>query len=123
MKKISTLTILLGLMLLFLSVYNYYRFIVNRDYVIIIPIECEPGKERCFEDQCLKKTDGQECYNKLLYYKLLHKRAYNIPECYSQSPEKRIECPPLACEGYEKDCFVQYCSKQIGNEIAVCSGQ
>lgn len=115
MKKLSIFVSLLIAVMVVAAIYNYYRIIIKKDYLILIPIACEPETEDCFEDQCLK-NEQEGCYNNLLYYKILQKRAFNVPACYSLAPDKRINCPALQCQTGEKDCLIDFCEEKDEQE-------
>lgn len=101
-------------------VVTYYRYIVQRDYVIEARVGCDPHKETCFVHIC-DSTTGEECTGDpekdTSYYKLIRRNAKNIPIC-----DPKIEgCNALVCPNGEEDCAFTLCDPTKTGEGDRCS--
>lgn len=95
--------------------FTFYRFIVQKDYLIEGEADCDPTTEKCFIWQCTpdSSVNDEACTGNaekdIWYYKLVQKKAANIPLC---NPDEDKNCKPLACVPEEKDCMEIFCNEQ-----------
>lgn len=99
----------------------FYRTIIKHDYLISQEISCNPETESCFVLVCDPAEDdtcvGTEA-ERTSYYKIIEKKAYNIPLCDSSAGD----CPEPACTEGESDCQIILC--EPGNSDGLpCSGE
>jgi hypothetical protein len=104
-------------LILFGSVaFTYYRIMIKRDYLISAEAECDPYAEKCFIYECDPETE--ECTGDpeedTYYYKLIKRKAFNIPSCNSDEDE---DCESLVCLENEEDCSYELCEE--GNEDGI----
>ena len=86
---------LVAVMTLFLV---YQKYIVDRDYLAFVKSECNPETSACFVSECDFESDPRCEGEKTRYYKVVVKKAYNLP--------------PLDCGRKEEGCRVFYCSAE-----------
>jgi hypothetical protein len=93
-------------------VFTYIRVFVHMDYMLVKEVSCDPETELCFvytaeelceeseEENCLETTESE-------YYKIIYKKAANVPEC---SPYGEEECPELSCAENEpeEECYYEF---------------
>lgn len=104
----SKIFLLVFFLILLVSVgATYYKMMIKRDYILSVQIDCDPYSEECFIDD-----SGEDTW----YYKVLNKKAYNIPEC---DPNQDEDCV-IACEENEKDCEEVLCSEETVEEGGEC---
>ncbi len=99
--------------------YAYNRFYIEKDYLILQSVSCDPETENCFVWQCDPATE--ECSaneeENIDYYKYIEKPAANISEC--ENPD---ECEEISCEPSEEDCVITTCTPDSALEEGVqCS--
>lgn len=99
--------------------HSYTRFYVEKDFLILQHVSCDPETENCFVWQC--DPAAEECTGNpeedTEYYKILEKKAANIPECSIEE-----ECEESFCEIGETDCIESLCTPEAAElEEAVCS--
>jgi len=123
MDKKSKILILVFLLLIVASVaVTYYRIFIKRDYIISAEMDCDPLEENCYLWICDPAVDGEgyctgDPEEDTWYYKILNRKAYNIPMC-DPSDE---ECEALMCPEGEADCEILNCEE--GEEDCVTSEQ
>ncbi len=102
------------ILILYAVVATYMRVYVNKDYLISNEVSCDPSIEACFvytpeelcdgseEENCVENTEPE-------YYKIIYKKAANIPFC-EYNPDLGESCPELTCvEGEsEEECYYEY---------------
>ncbi len=97
------------LLLLGSVAFTYYRIVVKRDYLISAEADCDPYTEECFVYNCDPQTE--ECTGNLeedtSYYKIIKKKAYNIPDCDPNTDENCV----IACNEGEEDCSYELCEE------------
>jgi hypothetical protein len=98
---------------------SYYRFFVAKDYVIEAQADCDPAAEACFvsvcdpqEEQC--SGDPEEDTS---YYKVVHRKAANIPLCNPNDEG----CDALVCQPDEEGCEEILCDPNSLAEGQQCS--
>ncbi|BFT95028.1 MAG: hypothetical protein MNSN_05390 [Minisyncoccus archaeiphilus] len=116
-KKSKILFIGFLVFTLLIVMFSFYKYKIVNDYYIKIRVGCNPSFESCFVAQC---DEGyQDCSNsskeKLLYYKLLNIKAFNIPKCYQDG-----SCLWINCDG-GKDCYELLCNPENPLEGEICS--
>lgn len=96
----------------------YYRYYIQRDYIITSQAACDPYVETCFvslcdsnEDECSENPDEN-----ISYYKDISRNAKNVPVC---NPTEE-GCSALSCPVGETDCEVTLCDTNVNGSI-VCS--
>lgn len=99
---------------------TYYRYIVERDYIIQAEADCDPYTEACFVYVCDPEA-GEECTGDpaedTSYYKLIERNAKNIPLC---DPNDET-CDVLTCPEGEEDCAITLCDPVTAEEGMECS--
>lgn len=110
MSKRSKTFFLLLVTILIVSVFaSYYRYYVNRDYLIEIQIDCDPSLESCFVWNCDSTIEG-ECTgdqsNDIWYYKYFYRNAKNVPIC---NPSEE-NCDVYTCQNNEENCYEKTCT-------------
>lgn len=92
---------------------SIYRYLSREDFFVYARVPCDPQSEACFVEPC--EEEGCE----VSPYKVVNKKAYNIPECDAWAGE----CMPLECEPNELSCTVLYCSEEnlSGEPNAICT--
>jgi len=117
--KSKTLFVVFILIILAAIGLSYYRYMVLRDYYVTVEEECDPQIEKCFVYEC-DPADDSECptnpEERVSYYKIIQKKAYNIPLC---DPQKD-DCPPLTCAD-DPSCLETLCDESGLAEGEVCS--
>lgn len=106
--------IILGVLIVlvvFSVVATYYRVFINEDYVISAQISCDFQTESCFV------VPADEGEGETSYYKIIKKKAANIPFCNPHVGE----CPELSCEQGEIDCEVINCDATKLSDGESCS--
>ncbi|MDD5750164.1 MAG: hypothetical protein PHU56_00735 [Candidatus Pacebacteria bacterium] len=98
---------------------SFCKYFVLKDYYIRAEVECDPRMENCFMAECDPLSDD-ECPEspdeRISYYKIVEKKAYDIPLCDSDSPD----CQPFTC-GQSDNCREIFCDETARPEGASCS--
>jgi len=99
---------------------TYYRFMVQRDYMIQAEADCDPYTESCFVYVCDPEA-GEECTGDPVedtsYYKLIDRNAKNIPLC---DPADET-CTALVCGEGEADCSYTLCDPATATDGEACN--
>jgi len=101
---------------------TYYRYIVQKDFLVKYETPCEPSEEACFVYECDLEAD--ECTGNpeedTTYYSLMYRKAYNIPEC---DVEVEGDCDDAyVCPDGEEGCSVVTCTEETATaEEVTCS--
>ncbi len=107
--------IIFGFLILGSIVFTYCRVVIEKDYIISAETDCDPYSEKCFIYVCDPATE--ECTGDPeednWYYKIIKRKAYNIPSCNPNDEE----CDALICPNGEEDCGYAFCEE--GNEDGV----
>jgi len=99
---------------------TYWRIFVKQDYVISNEVDCDPYEEACFIWECVPGSleEWEQCTGDpemdVWYYKLVERKAANIPLC---DPEEDEDCAPFVCEEDEEDCTEYLCEEGNADEI------
>lgn len=101
---------------------TFVKYFVLKDYEIHINIPCNPRNESCFVYEC---EDGEvDCEENsegamVQYYKVLQKKAYNLPSCMKDS----VSCEDvvLTCAENEESCEIVLCDTSQKSESEICS--
>lgn len=89
---------------------TFVKYFVLKDYEIRMNIPCNPQNESCFVYEC---EDGEmDCEENgegvmVQYYKVLQKKAYNLPSCM-KDPDS-CENRTLVCAEDEELCEIFFC--------------
>lgn len=90
--------------------FSFYKFYLLKDYSVSGEVSCDPATESCFVYVC--NPEEEECTGDpeqdTFYYKLIYKKAYNIPICDKILPG----CEELFCEESEADCSIVTCNSE-----------
>lgn len=91
---------------------TYYRIFIKKDYVISAEIDCDPLEENCYLWECDPEVDGEDVCtgdpeDDIWYYKILNRKAYNIPLCDPNDED----CEALVCPEEEEGCEVLNCEE------------
>lgn len=95
--------------------FTYLRVFVNKDYLLVKEVDCDPEAESCFvytpEELCVGDEDPECVSNtEAEYYKIIYKKAANVLVCEPDTLGEGEECPELMCgEGEtEEECYYEY---------------
>lgn len=128
--KSKALFLILVLLVLGSAVFTYYKYIVKRDYVIQAATDCDPEFEACFVWECDPESmvEGEACTgvpdNDIWYYKLIERKAYNIPDCPASpagGDPNDEDCNALVCGEDEPDCQEILCDSENVPEWEYCN--
>lgn len=111
----------LVLMIVYAIGATYVRVFVKMDYLMMNEVSCDPAIESCFvytpEDLCVD-SEEVDCVENTEpeYYKIIYKKAANIPFCEYNS-EAGESCPELTCVAGESEaeCYYEYCEEGCFN--------
>ena len=112
-KKSKILIIVFILLILGSVAATYYRIFVKRDYIISAQMDCDPLSENCYVWKCDPAVDGEETCTgdpeeDIWYYKILNRKALNIPLCDPNDEE----CEALTCPEGEAECEMTNCNPE-----------
>jgi hypothetical protein len=121
---------ILILMIVYAITATYMRVFVKMDYLMMNEVSCDPASESCFvytaEEACEESEDQATCLEEteLWIYKIIYKKAANIPAC-EYNPELGESCPELTCvEGEsEEECYYKYCEEGCAESEVVESDE
>jgi hypothetical protein len=118
-KKSKILFIALSVSVALSVFVSYYRIFIAKDYIIEAQTECDPSVEACFVAVCdpVEEECSENPQEDILYYKILQRKAANIPLC----DPKEEGCRALLCEEGEVDCSEILCDSANAEEEVVCS--
>ncbi len=103
---------------------TYLRVFVYENYFLVKEVACDTETGSCFErtpemacadletqeetDACLNETTETE------YYKIIHIKAYAVPDCTDADMNEEGNCPDLVCaEGAsDEECFYEFNTDQ-----------
>jgi hypothetical protein len=122
--KSKVLLILLSFLVIVSISASYYKYLVLRDYVIEVSVDCDPSTETCFTYLC--DPAFEECTGnpdeETWYYKILFRNAYNFPNC---DVDTDPECNLYSCPDGELGCEELLCTDEalteLGLEGEVCT--
>lgn len=121
MDKKSKIFFLVFFLLIVSSIaVTYYRFMVQRDYMIQAEAECDPYTESCFVYVCDPATETTctgDPVQDTSYYKLIDRNAKNIPAC---DPADET-CTALVCGEGEADCAYTLCDPATAKDGEACN--
>lgn len=115
MKKINInfhehllLFIILPLIIV-VSIFSYYRFVVNNDYLIGYEGTCDPNTQKCFigceDDICTKEY----------YYSKMTKYG---PDLYNECGNDITDCESAnICLVNDRGCSITYCDEKLSGNI------
>lgn len=113
-KKSRYLLYLLIILLVGSAIYKFYKFVIERDFIITAEISCDPEVENCFIWDC--DIADEECDQSP--YKYITKNAKNAPLCDPYTDEG---CEELFCSPGEADCEITICSEDELGDEEICS--
>ena len=102
--------------------YEYYRLVMLKNYTVMMHVPCDPQTKTCFVAVCNPENevctgDAKQDTN---YYSILHKMAYNMPDCNPLD----VTCQgKLACVENENQCSVTYCNASTVDVGMRCSNE
>ncbi len=113
---------ILTLMILISISFSYYKYIVKMDYQVFAHVACDKNTENCFEEECV---DSDNCEinsdgNKVKYYKIISKNAYNIYMCRNSSNKEGCT-GEYKCTLGESNCSYEFCTSDNSKYISGCS--
>jgi len=114
-KKNKIFWTIFALLIIVSIFFMYMRVFVNKDYMLVQEVSCDSTTDSCFvhtpEDLCLESEDF-DCVSKTEaeYYKVIYKKAANVPVCNPSTLAEGENCPELMCEDEEADeeCYYEY---------------
>jgi hypothetical protein len=90
-------------------VFSFYRFIVNRDYIISYEGTCDPYINACFQG-----CEGDNC-EKEYYYSKVQKYAADL---HKECGNNIIGCEAAnICLANDRECSVTYCNTEVDGYI------
>lgn len=98
---------------------TFSKYFILKDYYIQAQADCDPAVSACFVSTCDPTTDStcsQDPAQQTSYYKLVTKKAYDIPLC-DPNDEK---CQALECLSGQ-DCKVEFCAEATKPEGEECN--
>lgn len=121
-RKTKIFFLIIGLSIIGSVAATFYRFMIEKDYVIENQIDCDPSIDRCFVWKCDPASDveGEKCTGDpekdTWYYQIARRKAANIPLC---NPDGDENCDSWTCSEGEKDCATTFCDDQtkIAQEV------
>ena len=119
MDKKSKIFFIVFFLLIMTSVaLTYYRYIVQRDYIIEAEMECDPYTEACFTYVCDPEVDGEDVctgdpVEDTSYYKIINRNAKNIPLCDPNAED----CEAFVCPEGEEECEMILCDPATSDGI------
>ncbi len=86
---------------------SYYRFVINRDYIVEYESTCDSTTEACFS-----KCEDDTCENKINYL-IIRKQANDL---YNECGTDITNCEVAnKCLISDRDCYVEYCEPKIND--------
>jgi len=116
-KKSKILFGVLAILIVGAIVATYDRIYIKLNYPVMAEISCDPILENCFVYECTPEDDptcSSDPAEQVSYYKIIEKKAANIPSC---DPNDTENCPELSCAPGEADCQVTLCTTDNEDEI------
>lgn len=112
-KKNRIFWVVFILLIIFVVADTYVRIFLQKDYMLLIEVQCNPELESCFAhtpaDLC-KDSDDQNCIQNTEseYYKILHKKAATVPNYCERNSEG--VCVELYCSDSDsvEDCYYEF---------------
>ncbi len=100
MKGVNVLLVCIIVLLIGVSGFaKYYKYVIQRDYLITAAVSCNPESESCFVYEC----DGPECTEQA--YKYIEKKAYDF----------------AVCNPYTQECQEETCTDESGCTETLCT--
>lgn len=103
------LSIILVPLIIIISVFSYYRFMIKHDYVVGYQGVCDPTTGKCFmncEDDACTKVDY---YDNILKYE---------PDLYKECGADITDCDDAnICLPTDHRCSVSYCDRNESSDI------
>lgn len=106
-KKTKIALIGFFLLVLLSSLASYWKYFLQRDYIVIAELPCDPERESCFIHEC--DPSEEECDLPVSYYKFIESKAYVLPPC-----DPNIECSFEDCHRDSEDCRIIECDPDQG---------
>ena len=102
----STFLIVCTVLCVLLAVsFSFFKYFLERDFLLFVKESCDPSKESCFVHEC--ETDDVRCSQLStgkFFYKIVFKKDYKTSACVGS------KCSEVKCDKNEEFCFVYYCS-------------
>ncbi len=112
MNKGSTWWIVFfALVIVLVAGMRYYDYVVKKNFLFDVAVECDPSSETCFVWDC--DVNDPECDS--TPYKKVEILAQNSPKCLEEH-----SCENFSCDGLE-ECSVTTCSDETLDEGEVCT--
>ncbi|MEI9966813.1 MAG: hypothetical protein WDN67_04240 [Candidatus Moraniibacteriota bacterium] len=91
--------------------FTYYKYVIERNYVVKLQTPCDPTTEICYVSYCDPEAEDAECTGNAeedtTYYKILYRKAVNIPAC---EPALEGDCDKVyTCSEEEDACELISC--------------
>ncbi len=119
-KKSRIFFIIFSIIILAVTGASFYKFFIFKNYYTIVQAPCDPRYQKCFTITCDPAQDDTcpaEEQQRLSYYKLIEKKAYNIPSCDpDQSGCLALDCSP------SDDCTEIFCDENTTEMGVSCTG-
>jgi hypothetical protein len=111
--------ILISIIIIIFAVvgFKYKQFFLDRDFLFLTQVNCDPKTEQCFRVIC----DGEcDTSSKLLFmdgspYKYVELPAYKAPQCLVET-----KCPDFSCKENDQTCTTTYCSDDTLSDEEEC---
>jgi hypothetical protein len=95
---------LLLVIIILVSGFKFNQFFIEKDFTLLVNLDCDPAMERCFALDC-SSMDDPECDD--VPYKKLETWAGNAPSCLLERT-----CLDFSCPLNDALCSVTYCSSE-----------
>jgi hypothetical protein len=112
-RKTKILLGIFALIIVLVTMLVYFRFYIERNYIISSEVDCDPDLEACFVRTC---EEDCEVPGEVTYYKLRSVNASQLPLC---DPHEE-ECPDILCQE-TASCHETLCSPDTVPEEEFCS--
>jgi len=122
-RKSKILFAVIAILIVGSVIATYWRYMVQRDYIVQAQIDCDPEMENCFIWECDPESteEGYACTGDpeedIWYYKIIRRNAKNIPLCDPNNEE----CAALVCEPGELECSEELCTAENVPEGETCN--
>jgi hypothetical protein len=86
--------------------FKYKQFFLDRDFLFLTQVNCNPATEQCFRVICNGPCDtsSQIMFMGGSPYKYIELPRYKAPQCLEE-----VTCPDFVCKETDK-CSITYCS-------------
>lgn len=109
-KKTKVVLIGFSVLAMLFILASYWKYFLQRDYIVIAELPCDPENESCFVHEC--DPSGEECDSLVDYYKFIEAKAYALPLCdpnlgclFEDCREDTEDCRIIKCDPDQESCI------------------